>query len=89
VNVNVPNGKKGPWMQSPWITTEIIRLLRRKRRCWKVVNATGTPKARERYREVEKECTNKIRIGKKKMERNLANNPDKNNHKFVSTLDPK
>jgi hypothetical protein len=47
------------------------------------MEAIGTTEAMEGYREVENECINKIRIAKRRMERDLASNPDKNNRKFA------
>ncbi len=63
---------------------EIIRLLKRKRRRWKVMKATGTTEAVRMYKEEEKQCAKKIRNAKPKLERDLANNPDKNNRKFAN-----
>jgi hypothetical protein len=65
---NVPEGKRGPWMRNPWMTREIIRLLRRKQRRWKAMKATGSAEAGRLYKETEKECANKIRNAKRKME---------------------
>jgi hypothetical protein len=86
---NVPEGKRGPWMRNPWMTREIIRLLRQKRRRWKAMKATGSAEAGRLYKEAEKECANKIRSAKRKMERDLANNPDKNNRKFARYIKSK
>jgi hypothetical protein len=47
------------------------------------MKTTGTADAGRLYKEAEKECANKIRNTKRKMEHELANNPDKNNRKFA------
>jgi hypothetical protein len=76
-------------MRNPWMTREIIRLLRQKRRRWKAVRTSGSDKAWGRYKDAEKNCANKIRNAKRKMERDLASNPDKNNRKFARYIKSK
>jgi hypothetical protein len=72
------------------MTREIIRLLRRKRlEGWKVMKDTGASEVKKQYEEAEKECAKKIRNAKRKMERELASNPDKNNQKFARYIKSK
>jgi hypothetical protein len=89
IDSHVPGGKCGPWKQNSWMTREIICLLRRKRTKWKVMKESGTAEAGRLYREAQKECTKKIRNAKRKMERDLANNSDKNNRKFARFIKSK
>jgi hypothetical protein len=65
------------------MTREIIRLLRQKRRHWKVMKGTSSTEVKKQYKEAEKESVKKIRNAKWKMETELASNPDKNNRKVA------
>ncbi len=90
IETHVPGSKRGPWMRNPWMTREIIRLLRWKRlEGWKVIKDTGASEAKKQYKEAEKECAKKIRNVKRKMERELASNPDKNNQKLARYIKSK
>ncbi len=90
IETYVLGSKRGPWMRNPWMTREIIRLLRRKRlEGWKVMKDTGASEAKKQYKEAEMECAKKIRNAKRKKERELASNPDKNNQKFARYIKSK
>ena len=60
-----------------------MRLVRQKRRRWQALKRSPTKENEEEYRRIEKETSNKIRNAKRKLERDLVNDKDKNNRKFT------
>ena len=89
VERNVPkHGTRTP-LKNPWMTREILRLVRQKRRKWKTVKLSASAEELREYRAIEKETAKKIRNAKRKFEKNLANGEDKNNRKFARYIKSK
>ena len=89
MNLHVPKSTCKPPEQPKWITREIIRLLGRKKRAWKVLKLYPTQENLGRYKSLEKEVTVKIRKAKRNQEKKLAN-PGKNNARtFASYIKSK
>jgi hypothetical protein len=57
-----------------WLTNEIVRLIRKKKRLWKTAKQYNTGEAREDYKKVEKEVAKKIRLAKRKFEKDMVFN---------------
>jgi hypothetical protein len=74
----VPKKRQNRRARQPWMTAKITRQMRRKR-SWNTLKKHNTAENREKYNEVEKKTRNMIRNAKRKLEKNLANGPDKNN----------
>ena len=66
----------------PWLTQQITREIRAKRRAWKAWKKDGIPALRTRYENLRKSVTKMIRNAKRKMEKELANERSKNEKKF-------
>ncbi len=79
----MPSGTHRTRLKNPWMTREILRLVRQKRRRWQALKRSPTKENEEEYRRIEKETANKIRNAKRKLERELVNDKDKNNSKFT------
>ena len=74
VDTNVPKKKGRRSTRPPWLTQEIMRGIRKKKRLWKRArNGQG----REQYQEEEKKVKKLIRNAKRNLEKRLAN--EKNN----------
>ena len=67
-----------------WLTREIIKLLRQKKRAWKMAQAYRTELNMVRYKMVEKEVANKIRNAKRNLEKKLANAKGGNSTKIFA-----
>jgi hypothetical protein len=89
IDRNVPKSKPRTKFNHPWMTREILRLVRKKRRKWRMYKFTGSDSDRDEYRRVEKETANKIRNAKRGMEKELARNSDKNSRKFTKYVKSK
>jgi hypothetical protein len=85
----IPAAKSRSKNRPKWLTSEIIRLLRKKKRLWKLAKNYNTGEHVENYKRVEKEVKNKIRNAKRKMERDLAFAEDKNRKKFSNYVKSK
>jgi len=72
-----------------WLTAEVMRLIRQKRRKWRVFKERKTADCEREYKMAEKEVAKKIRNGKRKMERELVSGPDKNSRKFSKYIQSK
>ena len=73
-----------------WLNREIVRLVRKKKRAWKVYKLYNTSESRDRYKELEREATKKIRNAKRNMEKKLANSKGGNNsRKFANYIKSK
>jgi hypothetical protein len=48
-------------LRNPWMTREILRLVRKKRRKWKAIKNAATQEEKREYKALEKERSNKIR----------------------------
>lgn len=89
VKRHVPEHKLRNKVQPSWMTTEIMRLIRQKKRRWHVVKLHNTRENMEEYQRVEKAVKTKIRNAKRKIERDLVRNPGKNNNKFTRYIKSK
>jgi DNA topoisomerase VI subunit B len=69
------------------MTREILRLIRKKRRKWRVAKLSKSADELREYREIEKETAKKIRNAKRKLEKDLGE--DKNNRKFARYIKSK
>jgi hypothetical protein len=89
VEKNVPKSGGRTKLKNPWMTREILRLIRRKRRKWKEVKNSTSAEEMKQYKQLEKETSKKIRNAKRKMEKDLAYSEDKNNRKFARYIKSK
>lgn len=72
-----------------WMTKNTIRVIRKKRRLWKVYRETKDHAEYTAYKKVEKEVKDAVRKAKKKFERNLAKDARRNPKAFYSYLKSK
>jgi hypothetical protein len=84
----VPQSKNRTKFKNPWMTRELLRLIRRKRKVWRKVKRSKTAEEMAEYRSIEKEVSNKIRNAKRKLEKELVTGPDKN-RKFTKYVKKK
>ncbi len=89
VEKNVPKSGGRTKLKNPWMTREILRLIRRKKRKWKEVKNSTSAEEMKQYKQLEKETSKKIRNAKRKMEKDLAYGEDKNNRKFARYIKSK
>jgi len=89
VERNVPKCGIRTQLKNPWMTREILRLVRRKRRKWRHIKISATATEIEEYKRLEKETSRKIRNAKRKLEKDLAGGEDKNNRKFARYIKSK
>ncbi len=89
IEKNVPKSGVRTRLRNPWMTREILRLVRKKRRKWKAIKNAATQEEKKEYKALEKETANKIRNAKRKMEKDLARGEDKNNRKFAKYIKSK
>jgi hypothetical protein len=89
IDRNVPKGQHRTKFKHPWMNREILRLVRKKRRAWRNYKFTASLEDREAYKRIEKETANKIRNAKRKMEKELSKNKDKNNRQFTKYVKAK
>lgn len=69
----------------PWMSTELLRSIRKKRRLWKNFKRSPTAENKEIYAKEEKRVHKEIRKAKKKTEQNLAGDKE-NQKKFYKYL---
>ncbi len=79
IDRNVPKGQHRTKFKHPWMNREILRLVRKKRRAWRNYKFTASLEDRKAYKRIEKETANKVRNTKRRMEKELSKNKDKNN----------
>ena len=82
----VPRSTIRPANTPKWLTREIIKLVRKKKRAWKLSKTHGTTENINRYKELEKELIVKLRNAKRSMEKKLANSGDTNAKKFANYI---
>ncbi len=68
---------------------EILRLIRKKRRKWRVAKSSISGQDMEEYKRIEKEVAKKIRNAKRKLEKDLVKDTDKNNRKYTKYVKSK
>jgi hypothetical protein len=72
VERNVPKCGTGMKLKNPWMTREILRLVRKKWRKWQAVKSSRTPEELKEYQELEQERAKRIQNMKTKLEKDLA-----------------
>ena len=72
-----------------WLTRDIIRLIGRKKRAWKLTRTHGTVENWEKFKNLEKEVIVSIRNAKRKMEKNLANAKETSTKTFANYIKSK
>jgi hypothetical protein len=87
--INVPRKNVKINGKQKWLTREIIRMVRRKKTAWREYKHTGTAEAREEYLTLEKDLKKSIRRAKRKQERDLVKNDDRNGKKFTQYIKSK
>jgi hypothetical protein len=89
VELFIPVAKGRSQKRPKWITSEIIRLLRKKKRAWKLAKNYNTGEYVKIYKKVEKEVANKIKNAKRKLEKDMAFGEDKKRKKFSNYVKEK
>ncbi len=89
IDRNVPKGQHRTKFKHPWMNREILRLLRKKRRAWRNYKFTASLEDRDAYKRIQKETANKVRNAKRRMEKELSRNKDKNNRQFTKYVKAK
>ena len=69
-----------------WLNREIIRLVRKKKRAWKVFKHFNSRESRDKYTELERQVTITIRNAKRGMEKKLASTRDNNSRRFANYI---
>jgi hypothetical protein len=72
-----------------WLTSEIVRMVRQKKRAWKNAKNFNAGVEVDAYKKLEKEVAKKIRNAKRKYERELAAGDDKKGRKFSNYVKSK
>ena len=72
-----------------WLTRDIIRLIGRKKRAWKLTRTHGTVENWTKFKNLEKEVIVRIRNAKRKMEKNLANAKETSTKTFANYIKSK
>ena len=85
----VPLSTSKPRNQPKWLSREIIRLVRRKKRAWKNWKSHGSQENMAKYKELQKKVTTGIRNAKRKMEQNLASKKNGNATDFARYIKSK
>ena len=62
----------------PWMTRNVIRMCRKKQRYWKAYTSSKTPEHFERYKQQEKTTKKAVSSAKRRYEKRIANNGNKN-----------
>lgn len=73
----------------PWLTRSLLRLIRKKRRAWKLFTATSCYQDHIKYKDMEKSVKKAVLQAKKKFEKRLAANAKKDPKSFYSYLKTK
>jgi Reverse transcriptase (RNA-dependent DNA polymerase) len=72
-----------------WLSRDLIKLVRKKKRAWKEYKLARTFETREQYYSIEKELKTKIRKAKRRQERELTMKDDRNGKKFTNYIKSK
>ena len=72
-----------------WLTRDIVRLVRRKKRAWKLTQTHGTQENFNKYKKLEKEVTVRVRSAKRGMEKKLAYSGENNTKTFANYIKSK
>ena len=74
----VPTRPRRQADRPPWLTVDLLRQIRRKRRLWKKFRTSPSVENERLYKEEEKSVNKKVRLAKRNMERNIAKSTDGN-----------
>ena len=72
-----------------WLTRDIVKLIRKKKRAWKLTKTHGTVENMNNYKKLEKELIVKLKNAKKGMEKKLANSTNNNAKTFANYIKSK
>ena len=75
--------------QPKWLTREVIRLVRRKKRAYRLTRTHGTVENWTKYKTLEKEVIVKLRNAKRRMEKNLAYSKETTTKTFANYIKSK
>ena len=75
----VPKSTSKDKSEPKWLNREIIRLIRKKKRAWKIYKLHNSAESRDNYKSLVSEVTKKVRNAKRGMEKRLANSTENNN----------
>jgi hypothetical protein len=89
VDRNVPNFKNKRKSRPQWLTQEIVRKIREKKAAWSKTKYQPTGENRAAYERLAKNVAKVIRNAKRKCERELLREKDKNNRKFTKYIKSK
>ncbi len=82
----VPTIKIKPNERPKWMSRELLQLVRKKKRAWKTFRSQGTAVNLETYKTLEKDVVKKVRNAKRRMEKEISKNEDRNNKKFTNYI---
>ena len=85
----VPKKARRTGSKPIWMNRSILRVIRKKRRLWRVYSKTSDYQAYVKYKEVEQTVRKAVRRAKKKFERKLAANAKKDPKSFYTYLKTK
>ncbi len=77
-----------PWRglkRPPWMNTELLRMIRQKRKLWSKYKKQNNNETWTKYKEVEKSVSKKIKKAKRDLEKKIANDPS-NQKPFFSYI---
>ncbi len=86
---HVPRMRKRSCRWPEWMTSEIMKLVKAKRRKWKRLKEYNTEANLHEYRKAVNTVNKKIRNAKRRMEREMARNEDNNNRRFARYIKSK
>ena len=72
-----------------WLNREIIKLIRQKKRAWKVFNLYNTAESRDKYKSLEGDVKKKITNAKRGMEKKLAYSKESSSKHFANYIKSK
>ena len=85
----VPMKKRRASHQPPWMTRDLLRQVRKKRRLWKNYRNYSNPDNYEKYKKIENEVKNGIKKAKRNYEKKIAANSKKNPKMFYGYISSK
>ena len=68
----------------PWITRDLNRLLKARRRAWKAFSSSGSPRAYDTYKLLRNRCNSQIRRSRARYEANLLDHADTQPKRFFA-----
>ena len=73
----------------PWMNQQVLRIIRRKKRCWKRYSMHKDNTSHQEYKKAEKFAKNAVRNAKKKFEKSLAKEAKSNPKAFYKYINSK